>query len=182
MDFAIREKVICACAAIFSLGGCAPAVYKPDVAGKPTARIRMVSNFLGRVVPMRFDGPCFPFSESQGELMPILDQEKRETIGIPMTNLPSSARFMEHNIVAEAPTIFQFRTSWQSGAFLAPKMECASRIGFTPQKGADYEAKFSYRATPEGCTLSLRRLRLGSDGRVVEEVVPDAKVPTCGLH
>ena len=181
MAFAIREKVICACAAAFSLAGCAPAVYKPEVAGKPTARIRMVSNFLTGVAVRRFEGSCVPFSEMQGELLPTLNRDKREAIGIPMTNLPSSANFKEHQIVAGEPIIFQFRTSWQSG-MLSPKMDCVSRMGFTPQNGADYQATFSYRTNPEGCTLVLRRLRSGPDGRVVEEPVPDAKPPTCGLY
>jgi hypothetical protein len=141
----------------------------------------MVSNFVGGVGVRRFDGPCVPFSELQGEILPALNKEKRETIGIPMTSLPSSANFKEHSIVAEQPTIFQFRTSWQNG-MLSPKMDCVSRIGFTPQSGADYQATFSYRSNPEGCTLSLRRLRSGPDGRVVEESVPDAKTPACGLH
>lgn len=175
MNLAIPRKLICGCMAVFILGGCASREYQPDLTGTATARIRIVSKFTGDVYPMQLPGgACVPSNIMGGETMPILSQNKREAIGMPMTGTSSAANFSEHKIAAGAPMVFQFKTTWQDG-FLAPKMVCSSGIGFTPEAGADYEAVFS--PTAKGCTTSVRRLRSNAAGRLTEEPVPNAKAP-----
>jgi len=175
----MRNKGIFACIAIFILSGFAPppSEYQPPDVGLPTARIRLVNNFPGSVVrPLHLPGDsCFPGTAQQAEWMPRLDQGKRETIGIPMTDLAGTVRFTEHMIIAGVPTIFQFGTAWPGG--YRKEMTCLVAIRFTPQAGADYEAVFSHRSDPEGCAISLRRLHLDAAGRTVEEPMPEATSP-----
>lgn len=190
MDLTIQIRVICGCIVIF-LGGCAPVEYKPDLAGKPTARIRVVSIHPVGVFPRQLDGgSCVPapwvspLTSGFGN-MPFLygmnlpnhpEYIRREAIGIPMTGIPSAANFTEQTIIAGTPIVLQFSTSYNSGP--GKITSCASGIDFTAEKGADYEAIFS--AKDQGCAMSLRKLRLDSAGRVVEESVPSAKAaPTC---
>lgn len=178
--------VTCLCA-------CAPLpAYKPDLAGKPTARIRLVSIHPSGAYPRQLSGgACVPGRWTGGPMVegqgytPSLhgiprpnhpEDIRREGIGIPMTGIPRSANFTEHKIVAESPIVFEFHTVYQE-RFGATK-SCTTGIAFTPKEGADYEAIFSQ--IDQGCKVSLVRLRLNPAGRVLEEPAPDAKgAPRC---
>lgn len=137
---------------LIALTGCATP-YTADLTGKPTARVRVVSTHSYLVRASTLAGDCLPINLESWNLKTLQLAElpgrgsapKRESIGMPMPNLPEYASFVERRIPAGAP--------FALGFFTAAPGRCSVGVRFTPREGGDYEARFA--EDTEGCTIAF---------------------------
>jgi hypothetical protein len=169
---------------VLALVGCAEP-YKRDLAGKASARVRMVSTFSGPARPALITKECVPppLSDIQwagaAEEMAVLPgrgrEPKRESIGMPMTSLPEYASFTEQQIPAGVAVRLAFRGMNGNAA-------CTIATQFTPQEGADYEVIYGEESGGRAgrCTIAVFQLRATTDGKAVRSPVSDLqRVPRC---
>jgi hypothetical protein len=146
------------------------APYKADLEGKPTARLRMVSTSGYYAAAGLLDKDCSPainggwtIAMREMATLPARGREpKRESIGMPMANLPEYASFTEHRIAAGAPITIAYRGTLGNAY-------CNIALRLTPQEGADYETLFAEEAGGRAgiCTIAVWRLRPAGDGKAV---------------
>jgi hypothetical protein len=150
-----------------SLTACASA-YKADLEGKPSARVRMVSTSSYFASAGILAKDCAPstvggWTASMQEMASLPGRgytRKRESIGMPVSEIPEYASFVEQRIAAGVPITLAFRGTLGNAY-------CNIALVFTPQEGGDYEALFAEK--PGGrvgiCTIAVSRLRAISDGK-----------------
>lgn len=168
---------------VLVLSACATP-YQPDLVGKPSARVRMVSTHSMFGPASVLTSSCVPYSALQwdsntqrlGHLPSRGSTPKRESIGIPLADLPEYASFTEHRIAAGEPISLAFYGTLYS---YPNTVKCAVGARFTPTEGADYQAIFSERAGG-GCAIAVHRLISDPDGKVKEAAVEGLRfLPRC---
>jgi hypothetical protein len=162
-------KRACVFCAVF-LAGCA-VPPETDLDGKPAARLRVASTHSYAARAAIVAGECIPVlgvgTSRLATLPPRGDRPKRDSIGMPMSDFPEYAHFSEHRIPAGAPLRVAFSVNYGVGLSFNPGIAggCARGVRFTPEEGADYEARFAEEGSR--CTLVLRKLVPAEGGKAL---------------
>jgi hypothetical protein len=120
------------------------ATYKPDLADKPAATLRLSSLHRNPAWAGALSGNCVPFTAKDFTAA---------TQGIGVLN----AKPAEQKIPAGAPfAIAFFTTSTTVSGQTATDANCAVGIRFTPEAGAEYEAVFE--GDSENCRMELGKV------------------------
>lgn len=157
----------------------------PSETARSGARIRFVSMYQANVFPALIPGEsCVPNAVSKNWLEqltppgPLTDMAKRtvgKSIGIPRTDIAPQVLFIERAVEANNPITVQMRYSVQFGTSI---QSCTVGTSLVPEDGADYEVRFA--PTEKGCNISLHRIRLDGEQRVVLAPVSTARnAPRC---
>lgn len=170
-------RAFLAAIALLACAGCM-STYAPQLEGKPSARLRVVSTHAYGVTAGVLPKGCQPGINLQWDLnmerfafLPGRGaQPKHESIGMPMTPMPEYASYSELRIPAEQPFNLAFRLA-------AGNIFCTLAQSFTPQDGADYEAV--YREVGSNCVISVRRLAAAGSTVLPVPVEGLARVPRC---
>lgn len=152
---------------------------------RPGARIRLASWYQANVYPALIPGEsCVPHTDSKNWLEglgppgPFTDVAKRtvgKSIGIPKTDMAPHVLFIEREVETNNPITVQMRYSVMSGS---STQSCTVGTSLVPENGADYEVRFV--PTEKGCKISLHRIALDGEQRVVLKPVSTAKnAPRC---
>jgi hypothetical protein len=119
--------------------------YKPDLAGKPTATLRLSSLHPSPTRAGALTGNCVPYTAKAFE-------GASQGMGLLTAKQPA-----EQKIPAGAPFTFAFFTSSTTvSGQIATDANCAVGMRFTPEAGASYEAVFS--GDSENCRMDLGKL------------------------
>jgi|SRR5882672_43292 len=148
------------------LAGCS-SPYKPDLAGKPVATVRIASVHPSEARVAVLAGSCVPFVRS--------DWEKSSQAIAALKDGNS----INQQVPAGQPFVLTFFTSTTTvEGNVATDAVCAVAIRFTPETGADYEAVFAGDA--ENCHMDLGKMRAKTgDGARSESVTGAAELPGC---
>jgi len=159
-----RRTFVAAVAA--ALAGCS-SPYKPDLAGKPVATVRIASVHPSETRVAVLAGSCVPFVRSDWE---------KSSQAIAMLKDGSS---INQQVPAGQPLTLTFFTSTTTvEGNLATDAVCAVAIRFTPETGADYEAVFAGDA--ENCHMDLGKMRVKTgDGARTEPAAGAVELPGC---
>lgn len=160
--------------------GCATP-YKPNLAGQPSANIRMLSNHTRISWAGLLKDACVPSttfgwesgSDNIGQLT-ARSNPRRTSIGMPLQEIPAETAFIETAVPANSPISVGFSTL---GLFHV--QACGAGIQFTPQQGADYQVTYNGESAMS-CSISVSKIVKTPEGAVVLEPVPNASVlPRC---
>lgn len=148
------------------LAGCSSA-YKPDLAGKPAATVRIASVHPAESRVAVLAGSCVPFVRSDWA------KSTREIAVL------KDGASIQQQVPAGQPLALTFFTSTTVvEGDLATDAVCAVAIRFTPDAGAEYEAVFAGDA--ENCRLELGRMRPKTgEGARTEPVNGAVELPGC---
>ena len=123
--------------------------YKPELAGKPTATLRLSSLHPSPARVGALRGECVPFTAKAFG-------DATQGIGTLTAKQPA-----EQKIPAGAPFTFAFFASHTvvTGQ-VATDENCAVGMRFTPEPGAEYEAVFT--GDSENCRMELGKITTGT--------------------
>jgi len=148
------------------LAGCS-SPYKPDLAGKPVATVRIASVHPSEARVGVLAGSCVPFVRPDWE-------KSSQAIA-----LLKDGNSIQQQVPASQPLTLSFFTSTTTvEKDLATDAVCAVAIRFTPAAGADYEAVFAGDA--ENCHMDLGKMRPRTgEGARTEPVTGAVELPGC---
>ena len=149
------------------LAGCSGSPYKPDLAGKPVATVRIASVHPAESRVGVLAGSCVPFVRSDWAKNTQEIAALKDGTSIPQqvpAGQPLTLSFFTSSTVVEGD--------------LATDAVCAVGIRFTPDAGSEYEAVFAGDA--ENCRLELGKMRpMTGEGARTEPVTGAVELPGC---